>query len=141
MLLLLLFGVLHMPLPGRYAQRRAADICVTCGGREVWGGEGLQRGGERKCRQSREPQMCCFKCGSSLFDSRQRLQSAGGTSARSFSVLISSALVSLFPSFCLFSLSFAPNPVKIFFKSSHWLAEGLSLWAAAEPVSACERRM
>lgn len=26
-----------MPLPGRYAQRRAADICVTCGGREVGG--------------------------------------------------------------------------------------------------------
>lgn len=106
----------------------------------------LQRGGERKCRRSREPQRCCFKCGSSLFDSRQRLQSvsgasAGGTSARSFSVLISPPLLSSFLSFCLLSLSFASNPVKIFFKSSHWLAEGLSLWAAAEPVSACERRL
>lgn len=28
-----------------------------------------------------------------------------------------------------------------FVKSSHWLAGGLSLWAAAEPVSACERRL
>lgn len=78
---------------------------------------------------SPKPQMCCFKCGSSLFDSRQRLQSvsgasAGGTSARSFSVLISPALFfSLFLSFCLFSLSFASNPVKIFFLNPHigWL--------------------
>lgn len=131
-----------MPLPGRYAQRRAADICTTCGVEE--GGGGLQRGGERKCRRSLRGVASnvgapCLTAGSDSIQSpvRQLVERALG-------VFLSSSPL-------LWFLYFSPAASSVYhlhqtrsrsFLNPHigWL-EGLSPWAAAGPVSACERRL